>query len=141
MLKHSKAAAKFEGSKQIIFMNYLLYSILLSFLINFCVAGILNFPLIFFFWFCISITKFYHLNFIFQKGLKTIRCPTPTLKNGKIKWSKRGGAARFTCNSKYELVGPPNISCNMGRFNGHIPVCMSLYYPTSIKFNQIILKF
>ncbi|KAJ8687225.1 hypothetical protein QAD02_023019 [Eretmocerus hayati] len=52
-------------------------------------------------------------------------CPTPRLKNGRIRARNRGRTIRYSCSLGYELVGNKYSTCKRGSWDTPTPICVS----------------
>lgn len=52
-------------------------------------------------------------------------CPMPKLKNGTVRMQRGGRMGYFFCANGFDIHGPMNIVCQMGRWKQEIPKCLS----------------
>ncbi|OXU26669.1 hypothetical protein TSAR_014496 [Trichomalopsis sarcophagae] len=57
------------------------------------------------------------------------QCPTPRLKNGRIRARGRGRIIRYSCYTDYELVGNKYSTCIRGSWDTPTPICVSTRCP------------
>lgn len=60
-----------------------------------------------------------------SKSQISVTCPVPKLKNGSFRMRNRGRGVRFTCARGFEMHGPKNLLCQMGRWEEELPICIS----------------
>lgn len=52
-------------------------------------------------------------------------CPMPKLKHGTVRMQRGGRMGYFFCANGFDIHGPMNIVCQMGRWKQEIPKCLS----------------
>ncbi|XP_058795979.1 MAM and LDL-receptor class A domain-containing protein 2-like isoform X2 [Phymastichus coffea] len=65
-----------------------------------------------------------------RSTLSDPQCPTPRLKNGRIRARGRGRIIRYSCYADYELVGNKYSTCIRGSWDTPTPICVSTRCPT-----------